>query len=58
LQWAGKYRDFFVGGPYAQPPHRMATTTCREFHDWCGDLVAMLHEYRVKKKDLKEPWPG
>ena len=53
LQWAGKYRDFFVRRPYANHLIAWHDDLSESFMNWCGDLVAMLHEYRVKKKDLE-----
>lgn len=52
LQWAGKYRDFFVARPYANHLIAWHNRLSVDFMNWCGDLVAMLHEYGVAKKDL------
>jgi len=52
LQWAGKYRDFFVARPYANQLIAWHNSLSVDFMNWCGDLVAMLHEYRVAKRDL------
>jgi AcrR family transcriptional regulator len=51
--WAGKYRDFFVRRPYANHLIAWHDELSESFMNWCGDLVEMLHEYRVKKKDLE-----
>jgi AcrR family transcriptional regulator len=52
LQWAGKYRDFFVGRPHANYLIAWHSGLSVDFMNWCGDLVAMLHEFGVKKTDL------
>jgi AcrR family transcriptional regulator len=52
LQWAGKYRAFFIGHPYASHLVAWHNRLSMDFMKWCADLVGMLHEYGVRKKDL------
>jgi AcrR family transcriptional regulator len=52
LQWAGKYRDFFIARPYANYLMAWHNRLSTDFMKWCGDLVGMLHEYGVPKRDL------
>jgi AcrR family transcriptional regulator len=52
LQWAGKYRDFFIARPYANYLMAWHNRLSTDFMKWCGDLVGMLHEYGVQKRDL------
>jgi TetR/AcrR family transcriptional regulator, tetracycline repressor protein len=51
LQWAGKYRDFFIAHPYANHLIAWHNRLSADFMSWCGDLVGMLDEYGVKKGD-------
>jgi len=52
LQWTGKYRDFFIARPYANYLIAWHNRLSTDFMKWCGDLVGMLHEYGVQKRDL------